>query len=54
MTTNPRDDFNPDHYRFPRVMNHREPGWLYVPPETWDRWVFVGVVMMGFCVMVFV
>ena len=54
MTTTPRDDFNPDHYRFPRISTHREPGWLYVPPETWDRWVFVGVVMMGFCVMVFV
>jgi hypothetical protein len=46
-------DFNPNHYRFPRVSNHREPGWLYVPPDTWDRLVFVAVMVMGACALIF-
>ena len=39
-------DLNPNHYSFPRVSNHRTPGWLYPPPDIADKWVFWVVVVL--------
>ena len=39
------DDLNPNHYSFPRVSNHRTPGWFYPATHTGDRWVFWAVML---------